>query len=252
MLNLSVRFYQKVSRHPVRTIMDGVIFIVVFQILKFWIRQAGIYSSVKVPVSLFGPVIGYDMLTGPFIEILNSFYKIEKWKVFLFGFLVCVSLFELLLILMPKSQSQNCERRVTKISQSLHLLIFIFLPLFFLPTNYESLEGCLYSILSFILIYSSVRFIPKSIQTISLISGVLLLLLSWQNSFNEGLNFYKKCPSQVTLIFKEQFHPETGCWVSSSEKYIVLMQGSVNSPSPKIIPRDAVIGFRFLERGDVK
>lgn len=248
-LDFSARFYRKLSKHPGRTLADGIVFIVLFQAIRFWVRQAGIYSSLKIPVSLFSPVIGFDMFTGPIIEILNSFVKIETWKFFVFGFLVCVGLFEFVLLCIFKSNDLDCENKMQIFLRLTRLTTFILVPLFFLPTSYDSTETCIYSVLAYAFTYSSLRFMPKEIQTITLLVGVLFTLLSWKAFFYEGFELYKTCPSQVTLIMKEQKEKaETGCWISSSDKYIVLMQGGVDAPRPQIIPRDTVSRFLFLER----
>ncbi len=248
-LDFSARFYKKLSTHPARAIADGICFILIFQIVRFWIRQAGIYSSIKVPVSLFGPVIGYDMLTGPIIEIFNSFHKIEIWKILIFGLLVSIGIIEIILLCIFRSHTDSCKNKVQECLRWIRLFTFILVPLFFLPTSYDSTQTTVYSIFAFILTYASIRFIPKEIQTVSLLLGVLFTLLSWEAYFREGTDFYKTCSSQVTLIMKDKAEKlETGCWISSSDKYIVLMQGGVDAPTPKIIPRDGVGGFRFLER----
>lgn len=248
-LDFSARFYSKLSKHPGRTLADGILFIVFFQVVRFWVRQAGIYSSIKIPVSLFSPVIGFDMFTGPIIEILNSFVNIEQWKFFVFVVLVCIGCFEIVLFYLFKSSDVGCKKKMDTFLRGTRLTTFILVPLFFLPTSYDSTETCIYSIAAYAFTYSSLRFMPKEVQTITLLVGVLFTLLSWKAFFYEGLEFHKTCPSQVSLIMKDQNEKmETGCWISSSDKYIVLMQGGAEAPRPQIIPRDDVSRFIFLER----
>ncbi len=253
MIDSAKRFSIDLRTNPLRILSTSFVVILVFHAVRFWIRQIGTFNSLNIPISTFAPAVGKELVVGPVIEVVRDLQNLGPLKWALFGGLIVLGLVWVLVTFFKKKVVSKCpslKDSVEDASSVIESIVFLVIPIFFLP----KLSGCpsanFFGAVCIVSLHYILIFKPQTFAFLGVISALLTGYLSISPYYVQGVTMPDVCRLSATLVMNEdgtKFHK--GCWISSSEHFVILRKSIAGNFSTIVIPREEIKLISFGSGG---
>ncbi|OQW47620.1 MAG: hypothetical protein A4S09_15010 [Proteobacteria bacterium SG_bin7] len=230
--------------HAARLLSMGFLIVVIFHTARFWIRQIGTFNSLNIPISTFAPSVGKELIIGPLIEIVKDLQSFGPMKSWLLG--VISTLFVLwVLIRIFQTPIEKYFKGISKylndICYCIKACIYLTTPVFFLPKLSGIAEANLAGAVCVIGLHYIVLLKKKPFTVVAMMISLLSGYCSLEHYYSQGIQMTNVCRLSTTIVMSDdgkKFHK--GCWISSSNSYVLMRKKINESFTTLAIPRDQI------------
>ncbi len=238
-------FAEFIRKRPVRFLIGGIAVMVWFHIFRFWAAQAGVYANVQLPTSIYTPSLGWNMIVGPIIEITKDINPNDCWKKIIFSILIILAILNFALNFIKKTKAATKYKRISE--QALRIAVFVFVPALLLPRSGLGVSVDIAGAIAVCSLLLSLGSRSRDFQALAMLIALGAIYCSINEYYERGKAFVANCELQAAIGIKDQSYLLTGCWITSSERYIVLKS---NDSQIIVIPRDDATKFFFTPKGE--